>query len=62
MTDLILSQVRLYYILLQEKTHKRNASAVVFLKDPEFLQRRVAALQQRAHELFDDFEQSYCKE
>lgn len=47
---------------LQEKTHKRNASAVVFLKDPEFLQRRVAALQQRAHELFDDFEQSYCKE
>ncbi|XP_064544076.1 uncharacterized protein LOC135432346 [Drosophila montana] len=45
-----------------EKTQKRNASAVVFLKDPEFLQRRVAALQQRAHELFDDYEQSYCKD
>ncbi|XP_017865853.1 PREDICTED: uncharacterized protein LOC108615690 [Drosophila arizonae] len=45
-----------------EKTQQRNASAVVFLKDPEFLQRRVAALQQRAHELFADFEQSYCKD
>ncbi|TDG51821.1 hypothetical protein AWZ03_001881 [Drosophila navojoa] len=45
-----------------EKTQQRNASAVVFLKDPEFLQRRVDALQQRAHELFADFEQSYCKD
>ncbi|EDW02748.1 GH19710 [Drosophila grimshawi] len=45
-----------------EKTQKRNASAVVFLKDPEFLQRRMAALQQRAHELFNDYEHSYCKD
>ncbi|XP_034111673.1 uncharacterized protein LOC117572720 [Drosophila albomicans] len=45
-----------------EKTEKRNANAIVFLKKPDFLQGRVAALQQRAHELFNDFEQSYCKD
>ncbi|XP_017836761.2 uncharacterized protein LOC108595984 [Drosophila busckii] len=45
-----------------QKTQKRNMTAVVFLQQPEFLQKRVAALQQRAHELFNDYEQVYCKD
>ncbi|XP_068144120.1 trichohyalin [Drosophila tropicalis] len=45
-----------------QKTYERQVRGTVFLKDPEFLQRRVAALQLRANELLDDYEQRYCKD
>ncbi|XP_017147778.1 uncharacterized protein LOC108159211 [Drosophila miranda] len=45
-----------------KKTFERKVTANVFLKDPEFLQRRVAGLQQRATELLSGYEQSYCKD
>ncbi|XP_034651777.1 uncharacterized protein LOC117890816 [Drosophila subobscura] len=45
-----------------QKTFERKVTANVFLKDPEFLQRRVAGLQQRATELLSVYEQSYCKD
>jgi len=45
-----------------QKTYERQVKANVFLKDPEFLQRRVAGLQERAKGLLNDYEQRYCKE
>ncbi|XP_017014878.2 uncharacterized protein [Drosophila takahashii] len=45
-----------------EKTYERQVKANVFLKDPEFLQRRVAGLQERAKGLLNDYEQKYCKD
>ncbi|EDV36414.1 uncharacterized protein Dana_GF11966 [Drosophila ananassae] len=45
-----------------QKTYDRQVTANVFLKDPEFLRRRVAALQDRAKGLLDDFENKYCKD
>ncbi|XP_016957825.3 uncharacterized protein LOC108029848 [Drosophila biarmipes] len=45
-----------------QKTYERQVKANVFLKDPEFLQRRVAGLQERAKGLLNDYEQRYCKD
>ncbi|XP_020815078.1 uncharacterized protein LOC110189371 [Drosophila serrata] len=45
-----------------QKTYERQVKANVFLKDPAFLQRRVAGLQERAKALLDDFEHSYCRD
>ncbi|KAI8038788.1 uncharacterized protein LOC128254563 [Drosophila gunungcola] len=45
-----------------QKTYERQVKANVFLKDPEFLQRRVAGLQERSKDLLNDYEQKYCKD
>ncbi|XP_016984954.1 uncharacterized protein LOC108048660 [Drosophila rhopaloa] len=45
-----------------QKTYERQVKANVFLKDPEFLQRRVAGLQERSKGLLNDYEQKYCKD
>ncbi|XP_017031677.1 uncharacterized protein [Drosophila kikkawai] len=45
-----------------QKTYERQVKANVFLKDPAFLQRRVATLQERAKGLLDDYEHSYCRD
>ncbi|XP_030380963.1 uncharacterized protein LOC115628828 [Scaptodrosophila lebanonensis] len=45
-----------------QKTYQRQVVAKAFLKDPDFLQRRVAALEKRAHDLLNGYEQKYCKD
>ncbi|XP_017054323.1 uncharacterized protein LOC108096892 [Drosophila ficusphila] len=45
-----------------QKTYERQVKANVFLKDPEFLQKRVSGLQERAKGLLNDYEQRYCKD
>lgn len=47
---------------LKEKTFARNTKKIVFLKDPDFLKKRIEFLKIRSLEVLDHFDKSQRKE
>lgn len=60
--NLIYCLTLIRYIILKEKTFTRNTKKATFLKDPEFLKKRIDFLKQRSLEVLDQFERSQRKE